>query len=133
MQNGYSRFKLVGYIVDSLESGKSAERLASEVAAYLIENGKISELDSVMRDAQELRAQKYGVVELEARSAHRLESGHLSEIKTLAGKQYANTKSVIAHQIHDESVIGGTNLSFPHTNLDVTIRAKLNQLKEAIA
>jgi F0F1-type ATP synthase delta subunit len=133
MQGGYSRSRLVSYIVDSLESGKSVSGLASGVAAYLVENGKISELDSIMRDAQELRAQKYGVVELSARSAHKLEAAHLAEVKTLAGKQYAGTKRVITHQIQDDSVVGGTNLSFPHTNLDVTIRAKLNQLKEAIA
>lgn len=133
MQSSYSRSKLVNYIVDSLESGKAASILASEVAAYLIEVGKVSDLDSVMRDAQEARAQQHGVVELTARSAHKLELAHLSEIKALAGKQYSGTKRVITHQVQDESVIGGANLSFPHANLDVTIRAKLNQLKEAIA
>lgn len=133
MQKDYSRSRLVSYIVDCLESGESIARLAARTAAYLIEAGKVSDLDSIMRDAQEIRAQKYGVVELSARSAHKLDSSHLSEIKSMARKQYGNTKQVITHQVHDESVIGGANLSFPHNNLDITIRAKLNQLKESIA
>ena len=133
MNSTYSRTKLVNYIVDELESGKNVADLSKKIAAYLIESGKASELDSVMRDAQELRAQKYGVVELTARSAHALDSGQVTQIEKVASSQYAGAKKVKMHKLHDDSVIGGANLTLPHASLDVTIRAKLNQLKESIS
>ena len=133
MQRNYSRTKLVDYIVDQLQAEVDLNKLAQSVAAYLIEVNKVSDLDSVMRDAQELRAQKYGVVELTARSAHPLEASHLNQIEQIAKQQYSKTTRVITHQEHDDKVIGGTNLTFPHANLDVTVRGTLNQLREAIS
>lgn len=133
MTGKYSRAKLVDYIVAELESGKTTSKLSSKVGAYLIETGKVSELDSVMRDAQELRAQKHGVVELTARSAHKLDAAQVSHIKAVAKHQYGTAKTVTLHQVKDQSVIGGANLTFPHSSLDLTIRAKLNQLRSSIS
>ena len=133
MGRDYSRQKLVNYIVDQLETGKSVSRLAKRVAAYLIDVGRISELDSVMRDAQEIRAQKYGVVELTVRSANPLNSAQSKQVERVAAKQYGKVKKVTIHKIDDESVVGGANLTLPHTSLDLTVRAKLNQLREGIS
>lgn len=131
MQRTYSRTKLVKYIVDSLESGKSEKDLARKVAAYLIEVGKTSDLNSVMRDVQELRAAQYGIVELTATSAHHLEKSSLSDVEAIASRQYPGAKRTTVHQEIDPAVVGGANLTFPHASLDLTIRAKLNQLREA--
>ncbi len=131
MQRTYSRSKLVAYIVDSLESGQSATKLAREVAAYLIEVGKTSDLVSIMRDAQELRATRYGVVELTAASAHPLEKSSLNDVEAIAKRQYPGASQTTIHQKIDPTIIGGANLTFPHASLDLTIRAKLNQLREA--
>lgn len=133
MQNTYSRPKLVNYIVDNLESGKSTAGLSRCVAAYLTDTGKANELDSLMRDAQELRAQKYGVIELTTRSAHTLDAAQVKQIEKVAAGQYDDAKTVKMHKLQDNSVIGGANLTLPHASLDVTIRAKLNQLRESIS
>lgn len=133
MQNSYSRSKLVGYIVDSLNGGASGKKLAKEVAAYLIENGKSSELQSVMRDAQELRSQKYGVVELSARSAHAFDDSVQNRIEDIAKRQYPGVKKTIINEVSDESAIGGVNILLPHHSLDITIRSKLNRLRESIS
>jgi F0F1-type ATP synthase delta subunit len=132
MHKSYSRSKLVEYIVGALESGRDSADIAKHVAAYLIESGKTSELDSVMRDAQELRAQEYGIIELTARSAHALDSDQLANVEGIAKRQYKTAKKVTVHQVQDETAIGGINLAFPHASLDLTVRAKLNQLREAI-
>ncbi len=132
MHKGYARTKLVDYIVTELNAGTATGKLSAQVAAYLVESGKVSELGSIMRDAQELRAQKYGLVELTARSAHQLDAAQIAQIETVAAKQYAGTKQVTIHQVHDQSVVGGANLIFPPASLDITIRNKLNQLRAAI-
>jgi F0F1-type ATP synthase delta subunit len=133
MQSKYSRSKLVEYIVNSMQSGANADKLGRQVAAYLMTINKGSELNSIMRDAQERRAEKYGIVELTATSTHPLEASHLKQIENVAGRQYASPKQVITHQVHDESALGGTSLLFPHSNLDITVRSKLNQLREGIS
>jgi len=133
MQRTYSRTKLVDYIVDRLQAGVKPSELSLQAAAYLIEAGKTSELDSVMRDAQELRAQKYGAVEFTVRSAHELDNSQVEQVEKLAADQYPGTKNVTMHKVKDETVLGGANLTFPHSRLDITVRAKLNQLKEAIS
>ncbi|MGI9027872.1 MAG: F0F1 ATP synthase subunit delta [Candidatus Saccharimonadales bacterium] len=132
MQRNYSRAKLVQYIVDSLESGAASKTLAQSVAAYLIDAGKAADLNSVMRDAQELRAQQSGVVELDVRSAHTLDAAQVQQIEAVARKQYPTARRVTLNQIHDDSVVAGANLSFPHATFDLTVRAKLNQLREGI-
>lgn len=132
MQKAYSRPALVAYIVQELADGADESKLAQRVAAYLINTNKIYELDSVMRDAQELRAQQSGVVELTIRSAHELDAAQRKQIESLAKAQYPATKKVLTHQVHDESVVGGASVQFPHASLDVTVRAKLNQLREAV-
>lgn len=132
MQRNYNRTRLVQYIVDSLESKMDSKILARSVAAYLIEAGKASELNSVMRDAQELRATQSGIVELDVRTAYPLDAEHVSQIETMARKQYRGAKSVTLNQIHDDSVVAGAKLSFPQADFDMTVRAKLNQLREGI-
>lgn len=133
MQRTYSRSKLVEYIVDQIQSGAKLDELAGYVAAYLIDEGKVYELDSVMRDAQDLRATKDGVVEVDVRSVHKIDAEHVKQMESVAKHQYPGSKKVQLNAIHDESVVGGANLSFAHANFDITVRAKLNRLKEAIS
>lgn len=129
----YSRTKLVHYIVDALDSGVAETDIAKKVAAYLIDSGKTSDLNSVMRDAQDLRAAKYGVVELDVRSAHDLDSVQVKQVESVAKRQYPGAKKVSLNKIHDESVVAGASLSFAHAQFDVTVRTKLNRLREAIS
>lgn len=124
----YSRKALVNYIVENLDSPS----IGKQVGAYLMESGKVSDLESVLRDAQEQRAQQKGYVEVTVRSAHALDATQSESIKAIAATQYKNVKTVTTHEIIDPSVIGGANLSFPQTNLDVTIQDKLNQLRKAV-
>jgi F0F1-type ATP synthase delta subunit len=129
----YSRTKLARYIADQIAEGASEDRIAQSVAAYLIEAGKTADLESLMRDVQEIRAEEQGVVELVARSAFPLDASEKSQIEAVAKRQYPNTKKVIMHEEHDETVIGGASLSMSQANLDVTIRSKLNRLREAVS
>lgn len=133
MQKKYSRAKLVQYIVDSLQDGANEAALAQSVAAYLIDAGKTSDLDSVMRDAQDLRARQNGVVELEARSAHVIEAAQVKQIEAVAKHRYPGAKKVTLNTVDDDTVVGGASLSFADASFDVTVRSKLNRLRETIS
>lgn len=125
----FSRSALAKYIVGS---DKSEATVAQEVAAFLVEAGKTSDLDSLMRDVMEIRGREEGVVELTARSAHPLNPVVKSEIEAVATRLYPTARQVIIHEVHDEKLIGGVRLQFANASLDLTIKTKLNTLREAI-
>jgi F-type H+-transporting ATPase subunit delta len=128
----YSRTKLAEYIADAMQSGKADSEIATSVAAFLIDAGKAADLESILRDVQELRASKHGVVELTARSAYPLDASEKALIETVAKGQYPNSREIILHEVRDENVVGGASLSLAQANLDATIRTKLNRLREAV-
>lgn len=130
MGRRYSRKALASYIA-STDTPKAD--LAMEVAAFLMDLGSISDLDSLMRDVIEIRGREDGVVELTARSAHSLTSEIKTEVEAIAKRLYPGAREVIIHEINDPSVIGGTRLQFANASLDLTIKAKLNKLREAVA
>ena len=125
----YSRTKLARYIVDHIDTPDVAEK----IAAFLIQSGKTADLDSLMREVQELRAVEGGVVELTARTAYPLGADEKAQIEAVIGKQYPKTREVIMHEVHDASVVGGASLSLAQASLDVTIKNKLNRLRESIS
>lgn len=133
MQENISRATLVKYIVDEIRKGTDNSTIAHRVAGYLISSGQTHELNSVMRDAQELRALRDGLVELTVRSAHDLDRRQLDSIAELAKSLYKGSQNVVAHQVNDEKVIGGASIQLPHANLDLTVRARLNKLRESVS
>lgn len=130
MAERFSRSALAKYLAGS---SKPTDQLANEVAAFLIENGKTSDLDSLMRDVMEIRSQADGVVELSAESAYPLSVETKEQINQVARKLYPNSKEVIIHETVNPEVIGGVRLQFANASLDLTIESKLNTLREAIA
>ncbi len=131
MNNTYSQTATARYITNQLAEELDEQDLAIGVAAYLIDEGKTANLDSLLRDVMELRA-KEGLVELTAKSAFPLTADEKASIKLVAKKQYPNAHKVIIHEVIDTDVIGGATLSLANANLDLTVKTKLNQLKEAI-
>lgn len=129
----FSRLKLAEYVRSSMESGKSDQEIANEVAAYLIDAGKTAELDSLMRDVAELRAVQSGIVEVSVTSKFPLDPSVKSQLEDIAKSQYTGAKRVIMHENHDESTLGGASLSLANANIDVTIRNKLNRLRESVS
>lgn len=129
MGQKYSRKALANYIAASTET---SEQLAETVAAFLIDHGSTSDLDSLMRDVMEVRGRKDGIVELTARSANPITQAIRSEIETIAKSLYPAAREVVIHEEYDKSVIGGARLQFANASLDLTIQSKLNKLREAI-
>lgn len=125
----FSRASLTDYIVDNLGSVD----ISSKVAAFLIDNSKTSDLDSILRDVTQARAVKNGIVELTARSAFPLDANTKESINGVVRRQYQGVKKIIIHEVIDTTAIGGVNVEFANANLDLTIRTKLNKLREAIA
>jgi F0F1-type ATP synthase delta subunit len=108
------------------------KRLAEEVAAYLLIEHRTDELDSLMRDVMEERS-RLGVVEVVAVSAHHLASSVIDDLKQAVKELFPGARQIIISPKLDPSLIGGIRLEFANRQLDLSVRAKLNQLKQLIA
>lgn len=125
-----SRTKLAQVIADqTLRQGSSA-RLVKEVAAYLLSERRVNELDSVMRDVQADWAEA-GQVEVIARSAHPLTAKGEADIIKRLKPLYPAAKQIIVTEVHDPEVIGGVRLNLADRQLDLSIQSKLDTFKQA--
>lgn len=126
------RSRLSAAIAERLDTTKSVAELGREVAAYLLQEGRVNELESVLRDIMQLRANA-GVVEVIATSAHDLDTAAEAEIKAAIKQHYPAAKHIIISHEYDPSVIGGVRLTLANEQLDLTVRSKLNRFKQLTA
>lgn len=101
---------------------------AEEIAAYLLATGRTGDLNSLAREMILDRAEN-GVVEVAAFSARELSGTVREEVNGQIRKLYPNAKQIILNEQIDSTVIGGVRLEFPDSQLDLTLRNKLNRFK----
>ncbi len=111
----------------SLKAGVS-RKLAREVAAYLLEAGRVKELDSIMRDVQADWAEA-GIVDVVATSAFPISDAVRKDIRASVKKLYPKAKQIIINEVFDPEVIAGVRLNLANQQLDLSVETKLNKFK----
>lgn len=106
--------------------------LSQEVAAYLLSENRVGELDSLLRDVMQQRADT-GVVEVVAVSAYPLSDTVRTDIKANIKAAYPGAKNIIISEEIDPSLVGGVRLELANQQLDLSVRAKLNKFKQVTA
>ena len=123
------RTKLASNVADTtLKIGVSKD-YAKEVAAYLLSENRVGELDSLLRDVQADWA-KQGYVEVIARTAHPLTDETKTEIARLMKVVFPQAKEVVVTEVSDKAIIGGVQISLADAQLDLSVEAKLNKFKQ---
>ncbi|NDC21956.1 hypothetical protein EBZ57_01125 [bacterium] len=117
--------KVINQKLDKADAKKAAE----DIAGYLLAEKRVGELDSLMRDLQQIRSDQ-GAVEVNALSAHELDQNSINEIKTLIKTKFPGTNQIIINKIIDNDVVGGVRLVMANQQLDLTIRYKLSKFKQ---
>ena len=123
------RTRLAGAIADRTLKDGASPKLAQEIAAYLLSEGRVSELNSILRDVQADWANA-GYVEVLAASAHALSSEVKANITKQAKSLFPAAKQIVVTEVHDPSVVGGVRLNLANQQLDLSVEAKLNQFKQ---
>lgn len=123
-----SRHLLAQAIADKTLHIKDESRLAKEIAAYLLHEGMVNELDSLLRDVIAIRAE-HGLVEAEAISAHELSDTDLNDVRAMLHTYYPGAKAIKIHERIDTNLIGGVKLQMPHQQLDESVRAQMSKFK----
>lgn len=127
-----SRTKIAGVIAGRTASTKNTKKLSREIAAYLIDNRRVNDLNSILRDVQEDRA-KTGIVEVSATSAHPINSAIKADITKQIKQLYPHAQQVIISEYHDLAVIGGVRLELANQQLDLSIISSLNKFRQLTA
>ena len=123
------RTRISQTIADKTLKSGSKKKSAEEIAAYLLSEGRVSDLDSIMRDVQADWAEA-GVIEVIASSAHDLSAENKADIKKEVSKIYPSANRIIITHVEDPEVIGGIRLNLPNQQLDLSVEAKLNKFKQ---
>ena len=124
-----SRLKLAQLIAARLQKDSSARRVSKEVAAYLLAEGRVNELEPLMRDVIQQRSEA-GLIEAVGVSAHPLSPADRQELSRLVKRYQPLAKTVIIDEQIDPSLLGGIRLELANQQLDLTVRAKLNRLRQ---
>lgn len=110
-------------------AGMPAKKLSREIAAYLLAEHRTTELDSLLRDIMQYRADS-GTVEVIAASAHELTMKVQRDIEAQVRTLYPAAKKIIISEEHDPNIIGGVKIELANQQLDLSVRSKLNRFKQ---
>lgn len=132
MKHNASRSRLAAIIAERSEQTVGAKTLSQEIAAYLLAEGRTGELDSILRDVMQYRAD-HGVVEVTAVDARPLSESVRSDITSLIKGLFPAAKQIIISEQIDASIIGGIRLELANQQLDLSIKSKLNRFKQLTA
>jgi F0F1-type ATP synthase delta subunit len=125
------RTRLAKLIADQTLKKGADRRFNREIAAYLLSEGRVSELDSLLRDVVSDWAEA-GHVEVAVRSAHILTPAIRADIKREAKKLYPKARTIVINETIDPEVVGGVRLNLPNSQLDMSVHAKLNKFKQSV-
>jgi F-type H+-transporting ATPase subunit delta len=123
-----SRTRIAQAVADTTLSKGVSKRFSKELAAYLLSERRVGELDSLLRDVQADWAEA-GHVEVIARSAHPLSGTVKADITREVKKLYPKAKQIVINEVADPEIVGGVRLNLANQQLDLSIRSKLNTFK----
>ncbi len=115
----------------SLKRGTADKKLAQSIAAYMLEERRYGELDSLLRDVQKLWA-KAGYVDVLARVARPLPEAVYKDLLKPFSLRYQSAKSFNLTPVVDSDVIGGSSLELADQRLDISVARRLSKFKKAI-
>ena len=127
MAGRLSRRRLAQYVADGLVIGEKQSVILHQLAAYLVENRRTSEIELVVRDIEYYLSDK-GYVSTTVTSAFDLTAETKKAIEVFVKQKTAASQVSLAIHI-DQSVIGGVKISLPGYEINQTVSHQLTVLK----
>lgn len=106
-----------------------AKSLSDQIAAYLLQERRTAELEPLLRDIMQYRAD-HGIVEVIAVSAHPLSATVRSDIERRIKSVFPDAKQVIISEELQPDIVGGVRLELPNQQFDLSVRAQLSRFKQ---
>jgi len=118
--------ELAVYAVEQLESGVKAPALATQLAGFLMEERRSRDMPVVLRAIDEELACR-GASQVMITSAHAVSDQTKKQLAELL-----EVKNPVFSETIDPSVIGGVKARSGESEIDLTVRGKLNRFKTNI-
>lgn len=118
--------QLASYAVDELERGATSKHVARSIAGYLLQERQTRDYPKVIRAVEQELARR-GSNQVTITSAHTVSDDVKKQLAKLLGAD-----KPIFHEIVDPSVIGGVKAKSGETEVDLTVRARLNNFRTNI-
>lgn len=122
------RHVLAQAIAERTLTVRDTKLLAREIAAYLLAERRVRDLEPIIRDVMQYRAQK-GMLEAEIVHAHDVNDAVVKDVRQLLRHAYPTAESVHVNTRRDESVVGGLRIDMPNEQLDLSLADKLATFK----
>jgi ATP synthase F1 delta subunit len=106
-------------------SGVERKRLARDIAGYLIAERRTKELNSLLRDIEDLEYKKDGILEVTAMTARPLSVTTKAQIAKLF-----DAKQVKIHEEINEETLGGVRVRALDKVVDLSVQARLQRLRK---
>ncbi len=122
-----SNRQLAKTVLQSLENGQTTASVVEQLAAYLVLQRRTKDAEAVIRSISDQLVLDRGHVELQVTTAQELSAELAKQIKQLfAGEG----REIEINHTKDSSVIGGVLVELPGKRLDLTVRRRLQRLKQ---
>jgi len=124
----FDRYSLAKILAQkTLIPGVDSKKLSYQIAAYLLDNNLIDQLDSLIRDMKLIR-QENGVVDVLVTSAHPVNQLLDRKIHDLIQKSYSSAREIIIENVIDSNLIGGLKIELASSALDLSLASSLNRI-----
>jgi len=114
----------------TFHEGTANKEYSRQIAAMLLQERRVGELDSLLRDIQAEWAVTGRYVEVLAYSAHSLTAAVKTEIVAQVKPLFPKAEKIVVTEITDPTVVGGVRIRLAHQQLDLSVEAKLNKFKQ---
>lgn len=106
-----------------------SKQFSDQIAAYLLSERRSAELEPLLRDIMQYRADQ-GIVEVIAVSAHPITAGVRGDIERQVKAVFPNATQLIISEELQPDLVGGIRLELPNQQFDLSVRAKLSRFKQ---
>jgi len=125
------RHLLVEAINQRTKSISDPKLLAQEIAAYLLTENLVTDLEPLLRDLIQHRIDE-GNVEATLVSAHDLTDEVTKDVKKILAEHYPSAKKISINSKVNPEIVGGVRLVMPNEQLDLTVLRKLSSFKSHV-
>lgn len=122
-----SRRKLAINAAARIASGETNKSVLRDIAAYLIDSRRTSEATLVVRDIEAMLMDT-GTAIGTVTSARPLSKTSLTNVEAYVKTHDPRIKRVVLQEQIDEGLIGGIKLELPGSQLDASVKAKLDMI-----
>lgn len=122
MATRLTRRKIALHVAEKLLAGVPTAAALKSAAAYLVETGRTRETELLVRDVEDVLAEK-GVVVADITTAFPLTDALRSDVRAMLGGKPQ------LRELVDPSVLGGIRIDLPGKQYDATIQRKLTALR----